>query len=228
MNKQIDILEIEESWYDLLKKYFDSPSFSETMELLKKDIEKFTIYPKTEDILNAYNSTPFEKVRVVIIGQDPYHGSGQAHGLAFSVNEDIPIPPSLKNIYKEIDNCELLYSIPEHGNLQHWADQGILLLNTYLTVREDQPLSHSKIGWQSLTDYTIVQLSEHKSRLIFVLWGKHAQSKENLINKDRHHILKAAHPSPYSASHGFFGCNHFKEINKILESNNEQPIKWTP
>jgi uracil-DNA glycosylase len=228
MNKQIDILEIEESWYELLKKYFDSSSFSETIELLKKDMQKFIIYPKTEDILNAYNSTTFENIRVVIIGQDPYHRPGQAHGLAFSINEDTPMPPSLKNIYKEIDSCELLDSIPEHGNLQHWADQGILLLNTYLTVREGQPLSHSKIGWQSLTDYTILQLSEHKSGLIFVLWGKHAQSKEHLINKDKHYILKAAHPSPFSASYGFFGCNHFKEINKILESNNEQPIKWTP
>jgi len=224
--KKVNILEIEESWYELLKKYFDSSSFSETMELLKKDGEKFIIYPKIEDILNTYNSTPFEKVRVVIIGQDPYHGEGQAHGLAFSVNEGIPIPPSLKNIYKEIDSCELLNSIPDHGNLQHWADQGILLLNSYLTVRKGQPLSHSKIGWQSLTDYTITQLSESRTGLIFLLWGSHAQSKIHLINVSKHYIFKAAHPSPFSAYTGFFGCNHFKEVNRILESNNEQPINW--
>lgn len=225
--KQIDILEIEESWYELLKRYFDSSSFSETMDLLKKDKEKFIIYPETEDILHAYNSTPFEKVRVVIIGQDPYHGEGQAHGLAFSVKEEVKIPPSLQNIFKEIDNCGLLTSIPEHGNLQSWADQGILLLNSYLTVRKGQPLSHSKIGWQSLTDYTIIKLSESREKLIFLLWGIHARSKANLIDKHKHYVLEAAHPSPFSAYTGFFGCNHFKEVNQILESHNDQSIIWT-
>jgi uracil-DNA glycosylase len=226
MMKKVNILEIEESWYEILKRYFDSSSFSETMGLLKEDKKKFKIYPETEDILNAYNSTPFEKVRVVIIAQDPYHGEGQAHGLAFSVKEGVKIPPSLQNIFKEIDSCQNLIDIPEHGNLQSWADQGILLLNSYLTVREGQPLSHSKIGWQSLTDYTIIQLSTCRTGLIFLLWGSHARSKALLIDKYKHFVLEAAHPSPFSAHHGFFGCNHFKEVNRILESHNEQPINW--
>lgn len=224
--KQIDILEIEDSWYDILKLYFESSSFSETIRLLKKEQEEFKVYPPTDLILNAYNSTPFEKVKVIIVGQDPYHGEEEAHGLAFSVQEDISIPPSLRNIFKELDSDIDLYQIPEHGNLQNWADQGVLLLNSFLTVRENQPLSHSKIGWQALTDYTIVQLSSYRSGLIFLLWGKHAQEKAKLIDKSKHYILTAAHPSPFSAYTGFFGCKHFSKANQILSQQGLTPINW--
>jgi uracil-DNA glycosylase len=223
--KQVDILQIEDDWYDILKLYFISSSYKETMKLLKEEYKIHIIYPKTLDIFNAYNSTSFEKVKVVIVGQDCYINPGQAHGLAFSVPEGIKIPPSLHNIFQELDS-DLCIDIPEHGCLQSWADQGVLLLNSTLTVRKGQSNSHSKIGWQILTDYTISQLSKYRSGIVFLLWGKFAQQKEKLINKTKHYILKAPHPSPFSAYTGFFGCKHFSETNRILESQNLEPINW--
>ena len=223
--KQLNMLQIDESWYNLLKLYFDSDIYSKTIELLKKDQYEFTIYPETDNILNAYNLCPLDQVKVVIIGQDPYHQKGQAHGLSFSVQEGVTIPPSLRNIFQELDS-DLATPIPENGNLTRWTEQGVLLLNSYLTVRESLPLSHINIGWRQLTDYTISQLSHHREEIIFLLWGKHAQSKRNLINASKHYILEAAHPSPFSAMHGFFGCKHFSKTNELLIKQGKEPINW--
>lgn len=222
---QVDILQIEDNWYNILKEYFISNSFKETMKLLKEDSKIYTIYPKISDIFNAYNTTSFEKVKVVIVAQDPYINEGEAHGLAFSVPEGIKIPPSLHNIFQELDS-DICIDIPEHGCLQQWAEQGILLLNSTLTVRKGQSNSHSKIGWQILTDYTIKQLSQYKSGIIFLLWGKFAQQKETLIDKTKHYILKAPHPSPFSAYTGFFGCKHFSQTNRILAQQGLIEINW--
>ncbi len=223
--KQVDILEIEDDWYDILKDYFNSSNYKETIKLLQEEIKTHTVYPEISNIFNAYNSSSFEKTKVIILGQDPYINPGEAHGLAFSVPEGIKIPPSLHNIFQELDS-DVCIDIPEYGCLQQWVDQGILLLNSILTVRKGQSKSHSKIGWQTLTNYTISQLSKYKSGLVFLLWGKDAQEKEKLIDKRKHYILKAAHPSPYSATYGFFGCKHFSKTNKILESQNLEPINW--
>ncbi len=223
--KQVNILQIEESWYDKLKLYFDSSIYSETINLLKKEQYIFNIYPETDNILNAYNITPFGQVKVIILGQDVYHSKGQAHGLCFSVPEGIDVPPSLRNIFTELDS-DLATPIPENGDLTRWAKQGVLLLNSYLTVREHQPLSHKEIGWRQLTDYTISQLSHHKEGLVFLLWGSHAQSKEHLIDTNKHYILKAAHPSPFSAYNGFFGCKHFSRANKLLKNQGKSEINW--
>jgi uracil-DNA glycosylase len=223
--KQVDILQIEYTWYDILKLYFNSEYFKQTMIKLKEELKTHTIYPKISDIFNAYNSTSFEKVKVVIVGQDCYINEGQAHGLAFSVPENIEIPPSLHNIFQELDS-DIGIDIPEHGCLQSWSNQGVLLLNSILTVRKGQSKSHSKIGWQTLTNYTISQLSQWKYGLVFLLWGKDAQEKEKLINKRKHYILKASHPSPYSATHGFFGCKHFSQTNRILALQGLTEINW--
>lgn len=224
--KQVNILQIEDSWYNLLKKYFDSSIFLETIKLLKEEQYKFNIYPETDNILNAYNLCLLDKVKVIILGQDPYIHKGEAHGLAFSVKDETKFPPSLYNIFQELDS-DLKTEIPESGNLTRWAEQGVLLLNSTLTVRENQSLSHAKIGWKVLTDYTISQLSYNKENLIFLLWGKHAQEKEALIDKTKGHIiLKASHPSPYSARFGFFGCKHFSKTNQILESQDKSKINW--
>jgi uracil-DNA glycosylase len=223
--KQVDILQIDDIWYDFLNLYFRCKDFKTTMELLKEDAETHTIYPKTSDILNAYNTTPFDKIKVVIIGQDPYVNPGEAHGLAFSVPEDIKIPPSLHNIFQELDS-DLCLDIPQHGCLQRWAEQGVLLLNSTLTVRKGQSNSHSKIGWQILTDYTIKQLSQYRFGIVFLLWGKFAQQKEALIDKTKHYILKAPHPSPFSAYTGFFGCKHFSQTNKLLAQQGLEEINW--
>lgn len=223
--KQINILQIEDSWYNLLKLYFESTVYSDCIKLLKKEQEEFTVYPKTEDILKAYNTTPLDQVKVVLLAQDVYHQKGQAHGLCFSVPEGINFPPSLRNIFQELDS-DLATPIPESGDLTRWAEQGVLLLNSYLTVRDSQPLSHQNIGWRQLTDYTISQLSHNKEGVIFLLWGKHAQSKKSLIDTSKHYILEAAHPSPFSAMHGFFGCKHFSRTNGLLIKQSKEPIKW--
>lgn len=223
--KQVDILQIEESWYDILKSYFDSLCFIHTIDALKEEYKcGIPIYPEKDDIFNAYNSCSFNNVKVVILGQDCYHGKGQAHGLAFSVKEGINLPPSLQNIIKEL-NSDLNINRTE-GNLKDWEDQGVLLLNSILTVREHSALSHQEIGWQYLTDYTIAQLSIKKNNIVFILWGKHAQQKEMYIDKSKHLILKASHPSPFSARFGFFGCKHFSKTNKYLEEHGLSTIKW--
>lgn len=230
---------IEEGWKNLLIEEFNSSYFKSLKEFLKveKEYEKkgeTKIFPKNEDILNAFNYTPLKKVKVVIIGQDPYHSYEEinniiiphAHGLCFSIPKDAKkIPPSLKNIYKEI-NSDLGFNIPNHGNLTHWAKQGVLMLNATLTVRAHNAGSHQKKGWETFTNSAIKKLSESQTNLVFLLWGRFAQEKEALIDTSKHLILKAAHPSPFSAHNGFFGCKHFSKTNQYLKSIGKNEIDW--
>jgi uracil-DNA glycosylase len=219
-------VKIEESWKSVLKNEFNKPYFLEAVTFLKteKALGK-VIYPPGSLLFNAFNTTPFEKVKVVLLGQDPYHGKGQAHGLSFSVPEGIKPPPSLINIFKELQS-DTGVPIPRHGNLSKWAQQGVLLLNACLTVRENDPLSHSKIGWTQFTDSVISTISATKKNVVFLLWGKYAQEKQALIDETKHLVLKAAHPSPYSANNGFFGCRHFSKANDYLMKNGLDPIDW--
>jgi len=216
---------IEKSWKDALAAEFQAPYFHALKDFLLEEKKKFRIYPPGPLIFNAFNHTPFHKVKVVILGQDPYHGPGQAHGLCFSVNRGIEKPPSLINIFKEIEN-DLAITAPRHGNLESWADQGVLLLNATLTVRERQAGSHQNKGWERFTDAAIKALSEKRSGLVFLLWGNYAGAKEALIDNSRHLVLKAPHPSPLSASRGFFGCGHFSKTNELLKLQGIEPINW--
>ncbi len=219
--------QIESSWLEALKEEFEKPYFAAIKSFLLEEKQKGNlVYPPGSKIFNAFNLTPFSEVKVVILGQDPYHGAGQAHGLCFSVPEGIAPPPSLVNIFKEIKN-DLEVQPPAHGNLEKWAKQGVLLLNAFLTVRANTPASHSKIGWETFTDAVIKKLSDEKDGLIFILWGRFAQNKEALIDPFKHHILKAAHPSPFSADKGFFGCKHFSKTNAILENKGLPIIDWS-
>jgi uracil-DNA glycosylase len=218
--------QIEESWKEILQEQFNSSYFMGIKEFLVEERQKFTVYPPGGLIFNAFNLTPFHAVRVVIIGQDPYHGAGQAHGLCFSVPRGISAPPSLVNIFKEI-NADLGIPVPKHGTLEKWARQGVLLLNATLTVRANQAGSHQKKGWEIFTDAVISQLSKQRVGLVFLLWGKFAQDKESLIDTQKHYILKAAHPSPYSAYNGFFGCRHFSKTNEILRRHGLPEIDWS-
>lgn len=216
---------LEESWQKVLEKEFSAPYFAELKTFLQKERELFEVYPPMANIFSALNNTPLYKVKVVILGQDPYHGPGQAHGLCFSVNKGIPKPPSLRNILKELkDDMEI--PVAQHGYLGRWARQGVLLLNATLTVRANMAGSHQKKGWEQLTDTIISTLSREREGLVFLLWGNFAQAKQNLIDTSRHHILKAAHPSPLSASRGFFGCRHFSRTNEILLSMGQNEIDW--
>ena len=217
---------IEEGWKEILRTEFQSPYFSELKEFLVKEKQKFTIYPPGNLIFNAFQHTPFDRVRVVILGQDPYHGQGQAHGLCFSVPSGVRQPPSLVNIFKEL-STDLDHPVPEHGSLEKWADQGVLLLNATLTVRDNQAGSHQNKGWETFTNQTIRRISELKSGIVFLLWGRYAQAKETLIDNRKHLILKAAHPSPLSAYNGFFGCKHFSKTNDYLEQQGNTRIDWT-
>ncbi len=192
---------------------------------MKKGYRNGKVYPPAKLIFNAFNLCPFDKVRVVIIGQDPYHGRGQAHGLCFSVPDGVPMPPSLKNIFKEI-NSDLGLPIPKSGNLEHWARQGVLLLNTTLTVREGSPTSHCGRGWERFTDAVIKKLSDEKEGLVFLLWGRHAKEKGKVIDRSKHLVLEAAHPSPFSATAGFFDCKHFSKTNDYLAARGEKLICW--
>lgn len=220
-------IRLENTWKQQLTEEFDKPYFSALMQFLAQEKENGkTIFPKENNIFNAYNSTPFNKVKVVIIGQDPYHGTNQAHGLSFSVQNGIKPPPSLVNIYKEIKNNYPNFKIPNHGNLETWAKQGVLLLNSILTVEKNKPASHQKKGWEHFTDASISKLSQNREGIIFILWGNFAQQKASLIDENRHHILKAAHPSPFSAHNGFFGCNHFEKVNQILRQQGKSEINW--
>lgn len=217
---------IEASWLIALSEDFEKPYFASIKSFLLKEKNKGeVIYPSGPLIFNAFNLTPYNEVKVIILGQDPYHGAGQAHGLCFSVQDNVPQPPSLVNIFKELKS-DLGINPPQQGNLEKWAKQGVLLLNAFLTVRANQPASHSKIGWEQFTDSVIKKLSEEKDGLIFILWGKFAQQKENLIDPHKHHILKAAHPSPFSAYNGFFGCKHFSKTNNILANKGKKEIDW--
>jgi uracil-DNA glycosylase len=220
-------VKMEASWKEALKQEFTKPYFLEIVTFLKmeKSAGK-TIYPPGPLIFNAFNQTPFDKVKVVILGQDPYHNPGQAHGLSFSVPAGVKPPPSLVNIYKEITNDIGIEMPVEYGNLTHWAEQGVLLLNAILTVRANEPASHSKIGWMNFTDAIIKKISDEKTGVVFLLWGNFAQEKQILIDETKHFVLKAAHPSPFSVHKGFFGCKHFSKANQILAKERLEPIDW--
>jgi uracil-DNA glycosylase len=194
--------------------------------LLREKEQGYTIYPKNAEIFNAFKHTHFDQVKVVILGQDPYHGPGQAHGLAFSVQEGVQIPPSLRNIFKELETDIPGFKKPNHGSLMQWADRGVLLLNATLTVRAQQAGSHQNKGWEIFTDHVITTLSAKKEGLVFILWGRYAHNKSVLIDGSRHTILKAAHPSPLSAYNGFFGCKHFSLTNASLQEKGLEPIDW--
>lgn len=222
---QIRKPDIEEGWYQVLKTQFEADYFSELKKNLLEEKKKYVVYPPSLLIFNAFNSTPFDAVKVVIIGQDPYHGYGQAHGLAFSVPDNVMFPPSLRNIFKELHD-DIGMDMPKSGNLSKWAEEGVLLLNASLTVRANQAASHAGIGWTRFTDAAIKALSEKKEHLVFILWGNYAIAKESLIDLSKHLVLKSVHPSPLSASRGFFGCRHFSKTNQYLEQNGIKPINW--
>ncbi|MFZ2150559.1 MAG: uracil-DNA glycosylase [Candidatus Absconditicoccaceae bacterium] len=226
MSTSVDInnVNIENSWKEVLKEEFSKPYFLQIKEfLLQEKNNGNIIYPEGKNIFNAFNQTPFDQVRVVILGQDPYHGEGEAHGLCFSVQDGVRQPPSLKNIFKEIES-DLGISRPELGNLTKRTKQGILLVNAVLTVRKDTPASHKDIGRHTFTDEVIKKLSDKKNGLIFLLRGAFAQSKEGFIDSSKHIVLKAAHPSPFSVHRGFFGCKHFSKVNEILRNRGEKEI----
>ncbi len=218
--------EIEESWKQLLLQEFESDYFANLKDFLIEDKKKYIIYPPGKQIFSAFNLTPFHKVKVVILGQDPYHGEGQAHGLCFSVQNGVKPPPSLLNIYKEIEEDLGIKMNSSKGNLEHWAKQGLLLLNATLTVRANMAGSHQNKGWENFTDYVIKALSEQQKGLVFILWGNFAQAKATLIDTSKHFILKSVHPSPLSVYRGFFGCRHFSKTNEILKSIGKDEIDW--
>ena len=218
---------IEQSWKEVLKDEFEKPYFADIAGWIKTEKQSGkVVYPAGSSIFNAFDLTPFNHVKVVLLGQDPYHNPGQAHGLSFSVQRGIKPPPSLQNIFKEIRQDLGLSLSPEFGDLTHWAQQGVLLLNAALTVRANEPGSHARIGWASFTDAIIRLLSERKEHLVFLLWGRFAQEKQFLIDEQRHCILKTAHPSPFSADKGFFGCRHFSKTNEYLTRHGIDPIDW--
>lgn len=219
-------VKIEAGWKEVLKQEFAKPYFQQIVTHLKTErATGKTIYPPGSLIFNAFEKTPFDKVKVVLLGQDPYHGPGQAMGLSFSVPDGVPPPPSLINIYKEL-HTDIGMLIPKTGNLTKWAEQGVLLLNAALTVRANEPASHAKIGWMEFTDAVIRKISEEKKGIVFLLWGRFAQDKQVLIDETKHYVLKAAHPSPFSADKGFFGCKHFSRTNDLLMKQGLDPIDW--
>ena len=218
---------LEPGWLSVLENEFEKQYMKDLKAFLLQEKEAgFTIFPKGPDIFNAFNYTPFDKVEVVIIGQDPYHGDGQAHGLSFSVKKGVTVPPSLKNIYKELETDIEGFKTPDHGNLTQWAEEGVLLLNATLTVRAHQAGSHQGKGWEAFTDQAISQLSEKKTGLVFLLWGKFAQNKSILIDEQKHTVIKSAHPSPFSAYNGFFGSRPFSKTNAALIANGKKPVNW--
>jgi uracil-DNA glycosylase len=219
-------VKIGADWKEILKQEFPKSYFLQIVQFLKTEkLAGKIIYPAGGLIFNAFNTTAFEKVKVVLIGQDPYHGPGQAHGLSFSVPDGIPPPPSLLNIFKELQT-DIGLAIPKRGNLTGWAEQGVLLLNSSLTVRANEPMSHSTLGWNRFTDSVITKISEQKKNMVFLLWGKFAQEKQPLIDETKHLVLKAAHPSPFSVDKGFFGSRPFSKTNEYLIKNGIDPIDW--
>jgi uracil-DNA glycosylase len=218
-------VKIEESWKSRISAEFGKPYFRNLTEFVKEEYRKNTVYPPGSLIFNAFNMCPFDKVKAVIIGQDPYHGPGQAHGLCFSVREDIDFPPSLVNIFKEIKS-DLGTEVPPSGNLERWASQGVLLLNATLTVRAHMVGSHQNKGWEQFTDAAISLLNSEKKNLVFFLWGAYAQKKGEAIDESKHLVLKSVHPSPLSVYRGFFGNKHFSRCNEYLESFGIEPVKW--
>ena len=221
------MVKIDPSWYEVLRPQFEAPYFAQLKEFLVTERQQNTCYPPGSKIFNAFDTTPFDKVKVVILGQDPYHEPGQAMGLCFSVPQGIQVPPSLVNIIKEI-NDDLGTQIPAgHGDLRGWAEQGVLLLNATLTVRAHQAGSHQRHGWEEFTDAAISAVNEHRSGVVFLLWGSYAIAKRKLIDASRNYVLTAPHPSPLSAYRGFFGCRHFSQTNAILTQQGLQPVDWT-
>ena len=220
-------IELDISWKKLLQDEISQSYFLSIIDLLNTErAEGKIIFPQSKWVFNAFNKTPFDKLRVVILGQDPYHNPGQAHGLSFSVPVGTKPPRSLINIFKEIQSDMGVEMPLEYGNLTHWAEQGVLLLNAFLTVRLNEPASHAKIGWMDFTDAVIKKISDNKKGIIFLLWGNFAQQKQTLIDEDKHFLLKAAHPSPFSANKGFFGCRHFSKTNELLIQQGYSPIDW--
>ncbi|MBU6431586.1 MAG: uracil-DNA glycosylase [Patescibacteria group bacterium] len=219
--------QLEEGWKNALAEEFDAEYMKELKRKLVEEMKSgIVLYPPAKQIFSAFNLTPFDKVKVVILGQDPYHGKGQAHGLSFSVPNGVNPPPSLVNIFKEIESDFGVKISKINGNLEDWAKQGVLLLNAILTVRANSPASHRALGWEKLTNAAIKALSDKREHLVFLLWGKFAQEKESLIDADKHLILKAPHPSPYSANSGFFGCRHFSKTNEYCLKTGQTPIEW--
>ena len=219
-------IDIHSSWQPILVDYFKKPEFKKLFDFVRGEYTSKTIYPAQENIFNAFNSTPFEKIKVVIIGQDPYHNPGQAMGLSFSVPEGVTIPPSLKNIYKEIRSDLDIDTSRRSGDLAHWADQGVLLLNSVLTVAANSPASHAKKGWEEFTDYVIQKISDQHEHVVFILWGNYAKNKGKNINRTKHLVLEGHHPSPLSAYRGFFGCKHFCQTNEYLREHGRKEIRW--
>ena len=218
---------LHSSWMNVLSVEFQQDYFKNLMEFITSEKNKGKlIFPSSADIYNAFNLTPLSKVKVVILGQDPYHGDGQAHGLSFSVKDDIKLPPSLKNMFKELEDDIDAFQLPTSGNLSKWAAQGVLLLNAILTVEAHKAASHHKQGWEQFTDNVIKLVSKECEHVVFLLWGKYAEQKERLIDEQKHLILKAAHPSPFSAYRGFFGCKHFYKVNEYLNSEGRTAIDW--
>ena len=220
------MIKITQEWDEILKEEFNSPSYLELRKFLKSEYSNYTVYPQMYDIFNSMKYTSFEKVKVVLLGQDPYHNQGQAMGLSFSVPKGVQIPPSLVNMYKELQ-AELAIEPKKSGDLTGWAEQGVLLLNTVLTVREHQANSHKGKGWEQFTDGIIKKISSLKEHVVFLLWGGNARSKKPLIDQAKHLILECAHPSPLSAYNGFFGCGHFVKTNLYLEKFGLEPIDWS-
>lgn len=218
-------VKIAPSWKEGLKAEFKKPYFNELIDFVKAEYRTQTVFPPGKEIFRAFDCADFDKVKVVIIGQDPYHGPGQANGLCFSVRDGVPMPPSLKNIFKEIQN-DLGKPIPKSGDLERWANQGVLLLNATLTVRASSPGSHQKKGWEQFTDAVIKEISDKKSNVVFLLWGAYAQKKGEIIDRTRHLVLMSAHPSPFSADRGFFGNKHFSKTNEYLKSKGLTEIDW--
>ena len=216
---------IEESWKRVLQPEFDKPYFELLTSFVRREYQTHTCFPRGNLIFNAFDSCPFERVRVVIIGQDPYHDVGQAHGLCFSVNDGVAIPPSLENIYKELSR-DLGKPIPSSGNLQHWANQGVLLLNATLTVQAHRAGSHQNKGWEELTDAAIMALNQQRQHIVYMLWGSYAQRKGQFIDRRKNLVLTAPHPSPLSAYRGFIGCGHFSAANEYLIKHGLEPIQW--
>ncbi|MCX2475976.1 uracil-DNA glycosylase [Pedobacter sp. MC2016-05] len=218
---------LEPGWLSVLEQEFEKDYMINLKSFLKAEKDAgVNIYPKNADIFNALNTTPFDKVKVVILGQDPYHGAGQAHGLSFSVQRGVAVPPSLKNIYKELESDIEGFKAPNHGHLTHWAEQGVLLLNATLTVRASTPGSHQNRGWEIFTDEIIKAISQKLGHVVFLLWGKYAQQKATLIDQKKHYVLTSAHPSPFSAHTGFLGSRPFSKTNQLLIQNNLKPVDW--
>lgn len=216
---------IGNDWDEILKLIWESEGFKKFINVINNEYKNKVIYPPKNYVFNALKLTPYSKVKVVIVGQDPYHGEGEAHGLSFSVQDGIKIPPSLKNIYKEL-NDDLGIHISSSGNLTKWAEQGVLLLNAVLTVEKDKPASHKDLGWERLTDYIIKEINLKEEPVVFILWGKFAKEKKKFITNPKHLVIESAHPSPFSASFGFFGSRPFSKTNDYLKSKNIEPIDW--